>query len=346
MIKREKFGNSDGKQIDLLTIRNPNGLQANVTNYGATLVSLNTPDKLGNLDNVVLGYETLDDYKKNAPYLGCSVGRFANRIAKGTFTLEGKTYQLACNNHGNHLHGGDKGFDKVVWDYHELSDSCIRFNYFSPDGEEGYPGNLKVSVQYCLTEDNALELSYEATADKKTIINLTHHSYFNLKGHGNILEHELSINADAYTPVHPDSIPTGEIRNVKNSPFDFRTKTKVSQNIHANDEQLKFSQGYDHNFVLNSKTNSLSKAAELYEETTGRTMEVWTTEPGIQFYTGNFLDGTITGHNGRIFQKYCALCLETQHFPDSPNQSHFPSTELEAGETFRSTTAYKFKTAT
>ena len=347
-IEKQSFGKTeDGMAVDLFTLTNANGMKLKITNYGGIVTSIFVPDKDGNLGDVVLGYDDLQGYLKNNPYFGCIVGRYGNRIARGKFTLNGKTYTLATNNEPNHLHGGVKGFDKVVWAAKEVKDKDtvgLELTYLSKDGEEGYPGNLSVKVIYTLTNDNALRIDYEATTDQPTVVNLTNHSYFNLKdaGASSILNHELMIDADYITPVDETLIPTGELRSVEGTPFDFRTLTVVGDRIDSDDEQIKFAGGYDHNFVLNGKAGELRLVGKLFESTSGRVIEVWTTEPGIQFYSGNFLDGTITGKKGIVYQYRHGLCLETQHYPDSPNQPNFPSTTLNPGEKYQTTTVYTF----
>jgi len=318
-------------------------------NYGGIILSIRVPDRKGQFADIVLGHETLEGYIPNPPYLGAIVGRYANRIANGKFTLEGKTYTLAQNNGTNSLHGGLKGFDKVLWDGEPLKGATgVAFTYVSKDGEEGYPGNLKVKVTYTLTDANKLILNYEATTDKATPINLSQHSYFNLAGEGNgdILNHEVMINADRFTPVDKNLIPTGELRAVKGTPLDFTTQTRVGARIDDSYDQMLLAGGYDHNFVLNSKPkeNGLVLAARVYEPTSGRVLEVSTTQPAVQFYTGNFLDGSVTGKQGHVYKRRYGLCLETQHYPDSPNHPDFPTTILKPGETFRSKTVFKFET--
>ncbi len=339
-VKKEPFGQlQEGTAVEIYTLANGKGITARLMTYGATLVSLKVPDRSGNAGDIVLGYDALDAYVENSPYFGSIVGRYGNRIAKGKFTLDGTTYTLAANNGENHLHGGFKGYDKVVWKAEEVrrdGEVGVRFSYLSPDGEEGYPGNLTVAVTYMLTDKNELKLEYEAATDKATPVNLTHHSYFNLAGGGDLLGHELMINADAYTPVDAGLIPTGEIRPVEGTPFDFTTPHSIGERIGQVEG------GYDHNFVLRGGGGKLELAARVVEPKTGRTMEIRTTEPGIQFYSGNFLDGTIAGKGGAVYQKYAGFCLETQHFPDSPNKPGFPSTILRPGEVYRSLTVHRF----
>jgi len=347
-IKTESFGQTqDGKPVDLYTITNSHGMEVRAINYGGIIVSLRVPDKNGKLDDVVLGFDTLDGYLDKSPYFGAIVGRYGNRIANGKFTWDGKEYSLAKNNGPNALHGGLKGFDKAIWQaepFQNKQGKGVAFTYTSKDGEEGYPGNLKAKVTYTLTEQNELIFDYEATTDKATPVNLTQHSYFNLAGEGmgDILKHELMLNADRFTPVDKTLIPTGELRSVKGTPLDFTKPTAVGARIDDNYEQLAFGGGYDHNFVINHKASGLQLAARVYEPTGGRVMEVFTTEPGVQFYSGNFLDGTITGKQGHVYKRRYALCLETQHFPDSPNHPEFPSTILKPGQTLHSRTMYKF----
>lgn len=342
--KKEPFGSlPDGTAVDMYTLTNDKGIRARLMTYGATLVSLEVPDIHGQLGDIVLGYDNLDGYIKNSPYFGSIVGRYGNRIAKGRFTLNGITYKLATNNGENHLHGGVKGFDKVVWNGEPVKEPNtvgVKFSYLSKDGEEGYPGNLNCIVIYALTNENELKISYEAETDKPTPVNLTHHSYFNLAGQGNgdILGHALMLSADRYTPVDDGLIPTGELRPVKDSAMDFTTARTIGSRI----EQV--TGGYDHNYVLNRGDGALAQAAQVYEPATGRVMEILTTEPGIQFYSGNFLDGTITGKQGKVYLKHYGFCLETQHFPDSPNKPDFPSTILNPGQTYESLTIHKFYT--
>jgi len=345
-MKKEIFGTTpDGKTAYLYTLENHNGMKARITNYGGIVVSLFVPDKSGELDDIVLGYDSLSGYiNNNSPYFGALIGRYGNRISRGKFTLNGKEYTLATNNGPNHLHGGLMGFNKVVWDVDEKPGRSLALTYFSKDGEEGYPGNLSVKVVYTITDKNELRIEYSATTDMPTVINLTHHSYFNLAGagKGDILSHELMINANRFTPVDSTLIPTGESRNVKGSPFDFRKPQSVGERINDNDEQLRYGRGYDHNFVLNRGAKDLKLAARVFEKSTGRLMEVFTTEPGVQFYSGNFLDGTNIGKNGISYKHRYGLCLETQHFPDSPNKPQFPSTVLNPGKKYSSTTVYRF----
>jgi aldose 1-epimerase len=345
-IKKQAFGMTDRQEaVDLYTLTNNSGMEARVMTYGATVVSLKAPDRLGKLSDVVLGYESLDGYLKNSPYFGAIVGRYGNRIGKGSFSLTGKQYTLPKNNGENTLHGGIKGFDKVVWKAKEVRSKNgvgLSLTYLSKDGEEGFPGNLSVTVVYTLTNNNELKIEYSAMTDKTTVVNLTHHSYFNLAGEGSILNHELMINANRFTPVDSGLIPTGELRSVKGTPMDFTQSTDIGTRIDQQDEQLTLGKGYDHNWVLNNNTGKLALAARVYDPSSGRVMEVATTEPGLQFYTGNFLDGSITGKGGQVYKPRSGFCLETQHFPDSPNKPGFPSTVLKPGQKYRTTTIYKF----
>jgi aldose 1-epimerase len=344
-VQSQPFGSVDGRAITLYTLTNAHGMEVRAMNYGGIIVSVRVPDRNGQFADVVLGHETLDGYRPNPPFFGAIVGRYANRIANGTFKLDGETYNLPKNDGPNTLHGGDKGFDKAVWDGEPLKGRTgVAFSYFSKNGEEGFPGNLRVKVTYTLTSANSLEIDYEATTDKATPINLSQHSYFNLKGEGDgdILDHEIMINADRFTPVDRNLIPLGELRPVKGTPLDFTKPMKIGARIDDNYDQLVLAHGYDHNFVINREGGGLVLAARVYEPTTGRTLEVSTTQPGVQFYTGNFLDGTITGKQGHVYKKHYGFCLETQHFPDSPNHPSFPTTILRPGETFHQKTVFKF----
>src|ERR1043165_8249478 len=346
-VTKAPFGTVDGQSVDLYTLRNTHGVEATITNYGGIVVSLKVPDRNGKFDDVVLGFNDLDSYLKPGPYFGALIGRYGNRIAKGRFTLNGVEYKLAVNNGENHLHGGIKGFDKVVWTGAEMKTRlgpALALTYVSKDGEEGYPGNLTTRVVYTLTNNNELKIEYSATTDKDTVTNLTHHSYFNLAGEGNgdILNHLVTINADRFLPTDAGSIPTGELRKVAGTPFDFLTAHRIGERINQDDEQLKLGNGYDHTWIINGRPGTLRLAATAYETTSGRTMQVWTTEPGVQFYTGNFLDGTLTGKSGKIYQRRFGFCFETQHYPDSPNHPAFPTTTLKKGATYTSTTIYRF----
>ena len=342
---KESFGKMpDGKQVDLYTLTNTNGIRARITNFGGILVSLEVPDRNGNIADITLGFDKLDGYLGEHPYFGAIVGRYANRIGKAAFTLDGVEYKLAANNDVNHLHGGIKGFDKRVWRLEDIgvtSDGAmVKLSYISEDGEEGYPGNLACSVIYTLTEDNKLKISYEAETDKKTVVNLTNHSYYNLagQGSGDILGHVLKIDADKYTVVDEGLIPTGENRNVKGTPMDFTTPMTIGSRIGQVEG------GYDHNYVLNSGGGSLALAVTVSEPTSGRVMEISTDQPGVQFYTGNFLDGSITGKAGKVYKKHYGFCLETQHFPDSPNKPDFPSVVLQPGQKYKTETVHRFYT--
>ncbi len=344
-VEKAEFGKlSDGTTIDIYTLTNDHGVQAKIITYGARVTELHVPDKNGQIGDVVLGFDNLDQYTKDNPYFGAIIGRVANRIAKGKFTLDGKEYTLAVNNGPNHLHGGLKGFDKVVWAAEPVKSKdgpAVKFSYLSPDGEEGYPGNLHVSVVYTLTHKNGLLIEYTATTDKDTPVNLTNHSYFNLAGQGEILNHVLMLAADHYTPSDETLIPTGEIAPVKGTPMDFTTPHPIGDHIMELSGDPK---GYDHNYVLNSGGKSFALAARVYEPTSGRVMEMYTTEPGVQFYTGNFLDGTLTGKGGVVYAQHTALCLEAQHFPDSVNHPSFPSVILKPGQTYHQRTEYIFST--
>jgi len=350
-VTMESFGKtSDGQNVDIYTLRNRSGSEVKITNYGGIITSLRVPDRNGKRDDIVLGFDNLDAYLKGHPYFGALIGRYANRIAKGRFTLNGDPYSLAVNNGENHLHGGIKGFDKVVWSATPLKvakGAGLLLSYRSKDGEEGYPGNLSVKVAYTLTNADELNVEYWATTNKDTLVNLTSHSYFNLAGQGNgdILNHQLRVNARRFTPTDAGSIPTGELRSVKGTPFDFTGTSPIGTRINDDDQQLKFGQGYDHNFVLDGRRGRLRQAAVVYEPVSGRSMEVWTTEPGIQLYTGNFLDGTLTGKEGKVYRKHSGFCLETQHFPDSPNQPLFPTTVLRKGQRYQTLTIHRFKTS-
>lgn len=346
-VMKTSFGETaDGKAVDFFTLRNDKGAEAKISNYGGIVTSLRVRDRNGKLGDVVLGYDNLNGYLRSSPYFGSLVGRYGNRIAKAKFTLNGKEYKLAKNNGANSLHGGIKAFDKVVWDVVSTrakdGGASVELHYVSKDGEEGYPGNLSVTAVYTLTSENELRLDYTATTDQDTVLSLTHHSYFNFAGSGDILNHQVQIYADRFTPVDASLIPTGELRSLDGSPLDFRRAEKIGARINNDDEQLKLGKGYDHNYVLNKPEGELGLAARVYEETSGRLMEVWTTEPGMQFYTGNFLDGSITGKGNWTYQFRNGFCMEPQKFPDSPNQPNFPSCVLKPGQKFKSTIAYKF----
>ena len=351
LIKSEFGKTADGVPVDLYTLTNKNGLEVGVMTYGATVTRIKTPDRKGHFDDVVLGFDSLDGYLGKHPYFGAVVGRYGNRIAKGHFRLDGKDYKLAINNGPNSLHGGLKGFDKVVWTARDASTPnapAVELTYLSKDGEEGYPGNLSVTVKYTLSDANEVQLDYSATTDKDTVTNITNHTYFNLGGPGfnDILTHTVRLRAARFTPVDSTLIPTGKEIPVVGTPFDFSNPAAIGSRIdQPTDEQLKFGGGYDHNWVIdNPNSGELAIAAEVTEPVNGRVLQVSTTQPGVQFYTGNFLDGTITGKGGKVYVKRAALCLETQHFPDSPNHPAFPTTTLKAGETMKSRTVWKFST--
>lgn len=349
-IEKASFGIlPDGQAVDIYTLKNNAGMTVAISNYGGTIVSWTAPDKNGKYEDITLGFDSLSSYLKSSPYFGAIIGRYGNRIAKGKFNLEGKTYTLAVNNIGNHLHGGIKGFDKVVWAATPLQaeEPALKLTYTSKDMEEGYPGNLSVEVVYTLQKDNALKIAYKATTDKATVVNLTNHAYFNLTGNpaNTILDHELTLNCDKFLPVDKTLIPTGLLKPVKGTVFDFTTPFKIGARINdSSDIQIKYGGGYDHAWILTDASNTLRLAASVHEPTSGRVMEVLTTEPAIQFYTGNFLDGKATGKGGVVINKRTGLCLETEHYPDSPNQAKFPTTVLKPNETYSTTTVYKFST--
>jgi aldose 1-epimerase len=353
---KKPFGKtSDGVSVEEYTLSNGN-MEVRIITYGGVITTIHVPDKKGETANVVLGFESLENYLTKSPYLGCITGRFANRIANATFKLNGTKYKLSANDGSHSLHGGTKGFDKYVWQAKEIqtdNEVGLELSYTSPDGEEGYPGNLATTVTYLLDNDNALHIEYKATTDKPTIVNLTNHSYFNLAGEGtgNIFNHELMLNAEYYTPVQDSSaIPTGEVASVEGTPFDFRKSTVIGERIRSGHEQMVYGRGYDHNWVLNRttkedgarKNSAMNLAAKLFEPSSGRVLEVLTTEPAIQFYSGNFLTGTVVGPSGNTYRQGDGLCLETQHYPDAPNQPGFPSTVLNPGETYYTTTIFKF----
>ncbi len=345
---RSVFGKTKtGEEVPLYTLTNSQGVQVSITPWGATVVSIKVPDRNGKMSDVVHGFDSLDGYLGTEPYFGATIGRYGNRIGKGKFTLEGKQYTLAINNGENHLHGGIAGFDKRLWKASEADSKlgkAIKLTYRSADGEEGYPGTLDVTVTYTLTDANELRIDYQATTDKPTVVNLTNHSYFNLAGEGDVLGHKVLIKAARFTPTDAGLIPTGEIRSVKGTPFDFTTPHTIGERINASDEQLKFGIGYDHNWVLDGAAGTLRLVAQVSEPKTGRVLDVLTTEPGLQFYTGNFLDGTNRGKSGKVYQHRSAFCMETQHYPDSPNKPDFPSTTLRPGQRYQTTTVYRFST--
>jgi aldose 1-epimerase len=343
-VTRAEYGHlPDGTVVEVYQLQNRNGLRAKVITYGALLTEMHVPDRTGRFGDVTLGFDNLQSYLDGHPYFGATVGRYANRIAQGRFTLDGRTYVLATNDGPNHLHGGVRGFDKVIWRAEVLAGTgaAVRFTYTSPDGEEGYPGTLTAAVTYTLTEDNELRLDYLATTSQATVVNLTNHAYWNLAGTGNILDHVLQIAADRYTPVDDTLIPTGAIDPVRGTPMDFTRPLPIGSRIRQLTNEP---QGYDHNYVLDSRGGDLALAARVEEPTTGRVLEIHTTEPGIQFYSGNFLDGTLTGKGGVVYQQYDGFCLETQHFPDSPNRPNFPSVILRPGQIYTQTTIHKFST--
>ncbi len=346
LLKKSNFEKTIGdKKTTLFVLKNKQGTVSEITNYGGKVVSLWLPDRSGNYEDVVLGHATIEDYLTSKErYFGALIGRYGNRIKEGKFTLDSKEYVLATNNNGNHLHGGSKGFDAVIWDAHQIDDQTLELQYISKHMEEGYPGNLTIRVKFKLTNANELKIEYWATTDASTIINLTHHSFFNLRGAGNgpINDHLLQINAAYYTPVYVGLIPTGGLAFVEDTPFDFQKLTPIGDRVDADHKQLKYGLGYDHNFVLNQNLKGLNYAAKVVEPTSGRTMKVYTNEPGLQFYAGNFLDGSIQGKKGKFYKHRTAFCLETQHFPDSPNHPHFPSTRLDPGEEYYSICNYEF----
>jgi aldose 1-epimerase len=345
-VTQKPFGSVDGQDVQLYALRNATGAEATITNYGGTVVSLQVPDRGGKLVDVVEGYDDIETYLKGACYFGALIGRYGNRIANGKFALDGKSYTLAANNGANALHGGPKGFDKVVWQARPVASklgAALELSYLSKDGEEGYPGKLDVKAVYTLTDKNELRIDFTAHTDKATVVNLTHHSYFNLSGGGDILDHLVTINADKFTPVDRGQIPTGELKPVAGTPFDFRSPTAIGAHINVADEQLKAGGGYDHNWVVNQKKpGALGLQARAESPKTGIVLEVFSTEPAMQFYSGNFLDGSLVGKKGVAYAYRSAFCFEPQHFPDSPNQPAFPSTVLKPGQTYTNTIIYKF----
>jgi aldose 1-epimerase len=345
----EAFGKTAaGTEVDRYTLRNGHGMQVSIATYGGIVTRLITPDRNGRPGDVVLGYDTLDGYLKASPYFGALIGRYGNRIASGKFGLNGVTYSLAKNNGPNSLHGGAIGFDKVVWRVAGAEETArgarLTLKYLSRDGEEGYPGNLDVTAVYTLTNDNALQVEFAATTDKPTVVNLTQHSYFNLRGSGDVLGHVVHINATSFTPVDDTLIPTGELRAVAGTPFDFRVPTAIGARVNSQDQQLRFAGGYDHNWVIDKAAGALGLHATVYEPESGRVLEVSSTSPGLQFYGGNFLDGSVTGKGGHVYAYRGGFCMEPQHFPDSPNKPQFPSTVLEPGRTYSNTIVYRFST--
>lgn len=350
VMQTSHFGSYEGKPVTLYTLKNKNGMVAKIMDYGATIVSLTAPDRKGKYEEVTLGFDKFDEYPTKSPYFGCIAGRVGNRIAKGKFKLDGKEYTLAVNNGPNSLHGGLKGFDKHIWKVlskPSKTNPSITLQYVSPDGDEGYPGELTAVVKYTLTSDNSIRIDYNVRTNAHTIQNLTNHTYWNLGGakEKTILDHRMQILADAITPIDETLIPMGGYMEVDGTPFDFNKLTRIGERIDTpDDDQIKYGGGYDHNWVLRGAVGQLRKACAVLEPKSGRYMEVWTTEPGVQFYSGNFLDGTLKGHGGKVYPKRGGFCLETQHFPDSVNQENFPSTELQPGQVYMSTTVYKFKT--
>ncbi|MBN2416518.1 galactose mutarotase [bacterium] len=346
-IHRRTWGKTaEGGNVYTFTLTSKAGVECVVTNYGGYITSLRVPDRTGAAGDVVLGYETLQEYFDDEQYLGCLIGRFGNRIAQGTFRLNGEAYSLAVNNGKNHLHGGIKGFHKVLWDaetFGTAEEAGVRMSYFSPDGEEGYPGNLTVTAVFSLTAAGDLKVDFSARTDEATPVNLTHHGYFNLTcAKRDILGHELQIDGDYYLPVDEGLIPLGNLEPVEGTPFDFRKAKAIGRDIDADDRQLEYGLGYDHNWVLNGESGVLKRACSVYEPESGRVMDIFTTDPGLQFYSGNFLDGSTTGKKGILYEHRYAIALEPQHYPDSPNQPGFPSTILKPGETYRHTIVYRF----
>jgi len=348
-ITSKQFGTTpDGIRVDLFTLTNDQGMEVTITNYGGAITSIRVPDRKGDAGDVVLGYDTLAEYLEHPRFLGALIGRHANRLARGTFSLNGVTYHLAQNNGPNHLHGGTRGFDRVIWEAQSKmagGESVLQLTYLSKDGEEGYPGNLTATVNYTLSSNNELQIGYHATTDRETIVNLTNHSYFNLgRANENILTHELMINAERFTSIDSDLIPTGGLTDVRNSPMDFTENMRIGARINERHEQLIFAGGYDHNFALRDGDAGLRLAAHVYEPASGRIMEVFTTQPGLQFYSGNFLDGSIKGKRGIVYEKHAGFCLETQHFPDSPNHPDFPTTVLKPGDEYHQVAVFRFTT--
>lgn len=348
VLEKQPFGKTaEGQQIDMYKLSNKNGIEVSIITYGGIVTSLKVPDRNGKIEDVVLGFDTLDSYLPRIPYFGALIGRYGNRIAKGKFSLNGVEYTLAKNNGENSLHGGIKGFDKAVWTARDASTAdaaALELTYVSKDMEEGYPGSLSCTVVYSLNDKNEIKIDYSATTDKDTVVNLTNHSYFNLagQGEGDILSHELTLHAAKFTPVDAGLIPTGELRSVAGTPFDFEKPMVIGSRINQDDEQLKLGKGYDHNFVVDGQAGTLRPAARVYEPKSGRVLEVETVEPGIQFYTGNFLDGSNRGKGGKVYQQRYGFCLETQHYPDSPNHPDFPSTVLKPGVRYQTTTVWRF----
>lgn len=342
---------TDGRPVQNFILKNESGMEVEISSYGGIIKRLLVPDRNGNSDDVVLGYNSIGEYEKDSAYFGALIGRYGNRIADGRFELNGTRYKLATNSSTNdiacHLHGGDKGFDQKVWDAESLTEGSsqgLKLKLFSPDGEEGYPGNLTVTVHYWLHPDNSLEIKYHAITDQATPVSLTNHTYFNLKGEGNgdVLAHQIQIHSEAFTPVTPGMIPTGEVLPLKNTPLDFNTPQAIGAQVDSDHPQLQFAGGYDHNYILDTKSGEPKLVATVSEATSGRIMEVWTDAPGVQFYCGNFLDGSSIGKSGSSYVKRGGFCLETQNYPDAPNHPHFPTTILEPGATYSTQTSYKF----
>jgi aldose 1-epimerase len=340
VVNRQPFGNVSGRAVEQITLRNSSGVEVRAITYGAIITAILAPDRDGAIADIVLGFDTLDGYLAGHPYFGAVVGRYCNRIAHGRFTIDGHDYRLAMNNGPHHLHGGIQGFDKQIWTAESNAENSITFAYVSVDGEEGYPGTLETAVTYTLTNRNELICEYRARTDKTTHVNLTQHSYFNLRGGGDVLDHQLTIDADRITEIDATLIPTGAIVGVEGTPFDFRRSTPIGARIDDAHPQVRIGHGYDHNWVLNRASDALTPAARLVEPTSGRTLDVMTTEPGMQVYTGNFLDGSLKGKSGRSYGRYGGVCLETQHYPDSPNQPDFPSTLIRPGHEYRSQTVF------
>lgn len=342
-VQQTAYGMTPDGPATLFTLENANGITAQLTDYGAILVSLKTPDRDENLGEITLGFDNLQGYLDGHPFFGATVGRYGNRIAKGKFSIDGEEYTLATNNNENHLHGGVKGYDKVLWKGEIMEGvNGVAFTYTSPDGEEGYPGTLQIKTTYVLKDDNSLEMGYEATTDKTTHVNLTNHTYFNLNQAETILDHQLTIYADHFTPIDPTLIPIGELRPVEGTPFDFRQAKTIGQDLASDYEQMVKGLGYDHNMVLSKPIGKFGPVATIYEPGSGRKVEVFSEEPGVQFYSGNFLDGTLRRADGKMISKHGAFCLETQHYPDSPNQKEFPSTLLQPGEKYETKTVWRF----
>jgi aldose 1-epimerase len=344
-LSEKPFGKTAANEpVTLYTLKNTQGMEVHIMNYGAIITKIIVPDKNEVMEDVVLGFENVADYIKDSPYFGAIVGRYGNRIAAGKFSLDGKSYTLAAQNNGQHLHGGLKGFDKKVWKMIGKKEGSITLSYLSVDGEEGFPGNLEIQVTYTLSEDNAISMDYSAKTDRATVLNICNHSYFNLSGNAkrDVLDHVIQLNAPHFIPVDKVLIPTGEVKSVKGGPFDFTSPKKIGLDINAADEQIAFGSGYDHCYAFDKAPGAYGKIAHVEDPISGRIMEVFTTEPGVQFYTGNHLNGRLTGKNGAVYTKRSGFCLETQHYPDSPNKPNFPSTVLRPGETYTSKTVYQF----